>query len=110
MNLSLTLISFLEALFIVIALIYILVASIKLVMAKNIPGSKLLFSTILFTLFGAVASAGYSYASEEGNYLIEAVIDMTLGFAFFIGALGFWRLSKFAINASANMSLNRDAR
>lgn len=107
MNLSLALVNFLDALFIVIALIYVLIASIKLVMAKKIPGSKLIFGTIIFTLFGAIASAGYPYIVEEDNVLMEAAIDLALGIAFFIGALGFWRLSKFAIGTSADTSLNQ---
>lgn len=110
MILSVALVNFLEALIIVIALIYVLMASIKLVMAKNIPGSKLIFGTVIFTIFGAIASAGYRYFVEEDSVLIEASIDLVLGIAFFNGALGFWRISKFAISTSANTSLNRDAR
>lgn len=110
MILSVALLNFLEGLFVVIALIYVLIASIKLVVAKNIPGSKLIFGTIVFTFLVAAVSALYPYFVEEDNVLLDVAINFVLGVAFFVGAFGFWRLSKFSASVSANISLNRDAR
>jgi len=107
MNLSVTLVYLLDALFAVIAIIYILMASIKLVRARNIPGAKPIFGAIVFTLLGAVVSAGYTSVVEDTNVWIEAAIDLALGIAFFIGALGFWRLSKFAVSTGANPPLDQ---
>ena len=100
-----TLLEIIGSIFTILAFILIFMSSIKLFRSHHIPGTKLIFYSIIFTLVGTVISLGYMLLAEgEENYILEAAISLLVGIAFFIGSYGFWNLSKFIVNA--NKSFN----
>ena len=54
--------------------------------------------------------ASYAIVLEiEENLIFEAIMNIFLGILFFAGAFGFLKLSKFAVESSANKSAQSDA-
>ena len=96
-------------LFTLAAFIIILVASIKLIKGNNVPGAKLIISSIITTLIFALISASYAILLDiEESTTFEAILNIILGIVFFVGALGFLQLSKFAVNINANKAIKTD--
>ena len=90
-------------LFTIAAIILIIVSSIKLLRSVKIPGSKLIFSSIILTILGAIISVLIEYyAVSENIYLYDATINMFLGGVFFMGSYGFLRVCNFITNNYAN--------
>ncbi len=86
------------ALFTIIGLIIIVLATIKLYRGKSVPGVKLIFYSMIFHFLGALMSV-YPYVLDiDENEFIEAAINIVLGVAFVAGSVGFWRLAKYVVN------------
>ena len=91
-----TLLEIIGSIFTIMAFILIFISIIKLFRSHNIPGTKLMFYSIIFTLVSTVISLGYIMLSDsEEIYLLDATLSLLVGIAFFVGAIGFWNLSKF---------------
>ena len=98
------------AIFTIVAFIFIIFSSIKLLRGNNIPGAKLIFYSIIFTFIGTVISVFYALVLNiEENIIIEAIINIFLGVMFLMGSYGFWCLVKFTIKQSANKTLRSTA-
>ena len=94
----------------IIAFVVILITSIKLFRGNNIPGSKLIFYSIIGTLVGAVLSATQDLIFyDEGNYIFAAMVNIFLAVLFLVGAYGFLSLAKYTVNKSAHNAPPPDA-
>ena len=94
-------------LFTLAAFVLIVVASIKLFRGNNVPGAKLILTSLVLTIIFAFISASYSMVLEvDENLIVEAILNIILGVLFFVGAFGFFKLSKFAVESCANKALN----
>jgi len=94
----------------VIAFVLILITSIKLFRGNNIPGSKLIFYSIIGTLVGTVLSATQDLIfHDEGNYIFSALVNICLAVLFLVGAYGFLSLAKYTVNNNANNAPPPDA-
>lgn len=90
-------------LFTLAAFIIIIISSIKLIRGNSVPGARLIIVSIIFTLIFALISASYAIVLDiKESTTIEAIMNIVLGILFFVGAIGFLHLSKFAVSASAN--------
>ena len=89
------------------ALVLIVVASIKLFRGNNVPGAKLILTSLILTIFFTLISASYSIVLDiDENLIVEAILNLILGVLLFAGALGFFKLSKFTVDSCANKALN----
>jgi len=79
----------------------IIISSIKLFRAKNIPGSKLIFLSILiFTAASFIPSI--EEASEEYSMAIAGLVFFIISSGMLMGAYGFMLLTNYAIGKNAN--------
>ena len=85
--------------FIIIAFVLIIASSIKLIRKSNIPGSRLIFISIILTIIGTVLSAIIEYYFiDENIYIYDAALNMYLGAAFFLGSYGFFKVCNHVTN------------
>jgi len=90
-------------LFSIIAFIIIFNSSIKLSLTCNIPGTKLIFYSMVTLLSCIVIYLFYVSLQDDANqYIIEAIIISLESAAMIIGAYGYKKLVKFIINEHAN--------
>jgi uncharacterized membrane protein YqhA len=88
-----------------ISLMFVLIGSIKLVLAKNIPGSKL----IIIAVIGSILAAFLPEAeTEEGEIIMQwLVVDLIISsLLMLMVSFGFYRLANYVYKISANKALN----
>ena len=90
------------------AFMLILVASIKLIRGTNLPGTRLIFYSIIGSILGALLSASQIVLfGDDGNYILESVISIILSVIFFVGAYGFLSLARYLANNYSAKSSNK---
>ena len=94
----------LTALFILVGVIsfgLILLSSIKLIKTKNIPGSKLIFISILSFVVAALFP-DFEEVSAEYSLIIAGMSVAISSIGMLVGAYGFMLLTNYVIKENAN--------
>ena len=95
-------------LFSLIAAVLVLLGSIKLITVKNIPGSWLIFASIV----GYVLTVFLPEAESESGEVSLLWLAVEVGansFLMVMAAFGFFRLANYVAKNSANKSAQSDA-
>ena len=93
----------------IFAFVLLLIASIRLLRANNIPGSRLIFLAIIGTFIGAfLPIIEIFFIVDEDSYIFEGLVNIFLALMFLVGAYGFWCLAKYSISNSANKALSSE--
>lgn len=87
-----------------------LLASIKLIKVKSLPGSKLIFIAVIgYVLSGFFLPESDAELGEESMFLQLLTLGIN-SLLMLVAAYGFYSLANHISNISANKSLNQDAR
>lgn len=85
-------------LIIVVAAIFILVASIRLYKNCKVPGVNFIFYSTTGTLISITIYTAYALMfSNDENHLFEQITGIYFSALFLLGAYGFWHLTKYLI-------------
>jgi hypothetical protein len=95
MPIDLLILEGIAALITFVAITLIVIASIKIYKAGNIPGGKLMLASLLGSIVVTLISASFVMYSDEENNIITGTFEIILALLFFLGAFGFLKLAKY---------------
>lgn len=87
------------------ALILLIIASIKIFKAGNIPGSRLILGSLIGSVVVSIISISFEMLSHEENNIITGTFEILVALLFFLGVFGFFSLSKYLHEKNANKRL-----
>ena len=85
-------------LIVMVAAIFILIASIKLYKNYKVPGVNFIFYCTTGTLISITIYTAYAWFSNDENQLFEQITSIYFSALFLLGAYGFWQLTKYLIH------------
>ena len=91
-----------------VALILIVIASMKIYRAGNIPGAKQILGSLIGSIVITLISSLFVMSSDEENNIITGTFQILLALSFLLGALGFLKLAKYLYVKNATPALKRD--
>lgn len=83
------------------AFFLIVMASIKIFKAGNIPGSKQILVSLIGSIVVTVISITFEMSTDEENNIITGTSELFMALLFFLGAFGFMKIAKYLYDKSA---------